>query len=87
MNQQALNNVCQQVYRRFPEVSGSQPKVQTRADNQFLLIFNGAAKAVDGRKIAHTVRVVASPDGKIVKVTTSRYQEALCISISFLASS
>lgn len=72
MNQQVLNSVCQQVYRRFPAVSGSQPKVQPRAGDQFLLIFNGAAKAADGRKIAQTVRVVVSQDGKIVKVTTSR---------------
>jgi hypothetical protein len=72
MNQQVLNSVCQQVYRRFPEVSGSQPKIQPRPGDQFLLIFNGGAKAADGRKISQTVRVVANQDGKIIKVTTSR---------------
>ena len=67
-----LNQICEQVYRRFPQVSGSRPKVQSRPDHQYLLVFNGAAQAADGRKIAQTVRVVVSQDGKIGKITTSR---------------
>ncbi len=72
MNSQALANVCEQVYRRFPQVSGSRPNVQNRPGSQFLLIFRGSSRAADGRTIAHTVRVVASEAGKIIKATTSR---------------
>ncbi len=72
MNQQFLENICKQVYRRFPEVSGSRPDVQTRPGSQFLLIFRGSAKSMDGRTISHTIRVVASAAGKIIKMTASR---------------
>lgn len=72
MDRQALNSVCEQVYRRFPEVSGSQPKVQSRPNEQFLVVFTGVGHTADGRKITHTIRVVANQAGKIIKVSTSR---------------
>ncbi len=72
MNQQILANVCEQVYRRFPEVSGRRPSVQDRPGSQFLLIFRGTSRAADGRTIAHTIRVVASEAGKIIKMSASR---------------
>ncbi len=72
MNQSILARICDEVYRRFPQVAGSSPKVQRRPDESVLLIFTGKARAADGRAIAHTVRVVASPEGKILKTSTSR---------------
>jgi len=72
MNAQILANVCDQVYRRFPEVSGKRPTVQNRPGSQFLLIFRGVSRSADGRSIAHTIRVVASEAGKIIKITSSR---------------
>lgn len=72
MDRQLLNKVCNEIYHRFPEISGSEPKVQSRPDDQTLLIFNGSAKAADGHKIARTVRVVVNQTGRIIKVTSSR---------------
>jgi hypothetical protein len=72
MNPQILSSVCKQVYRKFPEVSGTQPKVQTRPEGNLHLVFTGMAKAADGHLIPRTVRVVINPDGKILRMTTSR---------------
>jgi len=72
MKQQTLTTLCNQIYRRFPEVAGSRPKLQDRPGEQVLLIFTGKAKTPDGHAITRTVRVVANLDGKIIKVTTSR---------------
>jgi hypothetical protein len=72
MNRQILDSVCSQIYRRFPEVSGSQPKVQSRPDDHALLVFQGKGKTADGKSITRTVRVVVDPAGKITKVSTSR---------------
>ncbi len=72
MDQQMISQICEQVYRRFPEVAGSRPDVQTRPGNQSLLIFRSAGKTADGRALARTIRVVASDAGKIQKITTSR---------------
>ncbi len=70
--QQTLASICEQVYRRFPEVVGIQPRVQDQGGDKLLLIFHARAKTSDGLSIPRTVRVVVSPDGKIVKMTTSR---------------
>jgi len=72
MERQQLTSICDQIYRKFPEVSGKQPKVQAQSDDRTLLIFTGAATAADGRKISRTVRVVVDRLGKIIKVSTSR---------------
>lgn len=72
MDRQTLNSVSEQIYRQFPEVSGSKPKVQDRPGNQYLIIFSGAGKTAEGRKITRTVRVVVDAAGKVLKVTTSR---------------
>ena len=72
MDSSAIDHVCQSVYRQFPELRGSHPTVRSQADGQFLLIFNGKAKAADGKTISRTVRVTASEKGGIVKLSTSR---------------
>lgn len=71
-NQPSLAGICEQVYRRFPEVAGVQPRVQNQPGDQLLLIFHGSGKTADGRSMPRTVRVVVSPAGKIVKMTTTR---------------
>lgn len=72
MNPQVLLSVCKQVYRKFPEVAGVQPKVQPRPEGSLQLVFSGTVKAADGHLIPRTVRVVINPDGKILRMTTSR---------------
>ncbi len=68
----SLSSIYEQVYRRFPEIAGTQPRVQEQPDDRLLLIFNGTARTADGRSIPRTVRVVVSATGKILKMTTSR---------------
>jgi hypothetical protein len=71
-NRQSIASICEQVYRRFPEVAGIQPRVQDQPGDQLLLIFHGSAKAADGKSIPRIIRVVVNQAGKIVKMTTSR---------------
>ena len=72
MEEKALNQVCQSVYRKFPELHGVRPSVKNQTTGNFLLIFSGSAKTEDGKTLKRTVRVTASESGKIVKLTTSR---------------
>jgi len=72
MDTHALDQVCKQVYQRFPALRGTHPQVQPYAEGQFLLLFNGSAKTADGRALNQTVRVVAGADGSIKKMTASR---------------
>ncbi len=72
MDSKTLDNICGQIYRRFPEVKGCRPKVSSMTSTQSLLIFTGKGQVPNGASISHTVRVVVSADGKILKTTTSR---------------
>jgi hypothetical protein len=80
MDDKHLDSICKQIYKRFPEVSGSLPKIQSQksplgsgdAASQYLLVFQGNRAAADGKSIHRIVRVVASEQGRILKVTTSR---------------
>jgi len=72
MDSSAVDQVCQSVYRQFPELRGAHPSVRNQAGGQFLLIFSGQAKAADGKTISRTVRVTANEKGSIVKLSTSR---------------
>ena len=71
MDRSLLNSICNQVYRKFPETNGAQPKVTSRPEDQFLLVFKAAVTTADGRSLPRTVRVVADARGKIIKMTTS----------------
>lgn len=72
MDSKLLKNVCDQIYKQFPEVKGSKPSVSSYSSTQFLLIFKGDAKTPDGHSISHSVRVVVNQDGMINKITASR---------------
>ena len=72
MESKIVEKISGQISRQFPEVAGAKPSVQSQGEENFLLIFKGSATTADGKKIARTVRVVATGSGKIVKVTTSR---------------
>jgi hypothetical protein len=71
MDQNLLTSICNQVYRKFPETSGVKPKVTTRPEDQYLLVFKTTATTADGRSLPRMVRVVADARGKIIKMTTS----------------
>ena len=71
MDRTLLTSICNQVYRKFPETSGVQPKVTARPEDQYLLVFKAKAITADGRSLPRTVRVVADARGKIIKMTTS----------------
>ncbi len=72
MDSKTVEKISGQVSRQFPEVAGVKPSIQAQGEENFLLIFKGSATLADGKKIARTVRVVATGSGKVVKVTTSR---------------
>jgi len=44
MEEKALNQVCQSVYRKFPELHGVRPSVKSQTTGNFLLIFRGVRK-------------------------------------------
>jgi hypothetical protein len=84
MDPKMVKSIAAQVYRRFPEFAGIQPKVRmqtapqaksTYAQPTYLLTFRSSATAISSTgeiSITRWVRVVVSESGKIIKITTSR---------------
>jgi hypothetical protein len=79
MDSKTIDGISQQIYRQFPGVSGGAPSVKaqpgpksTGVDSTYLLTFKGRAGSSDGPAFNRSVRVVATDQGRILKVTTSK---------------
>ncbi len=72
MDRSQLEKICQQIYRRFPELKNKQPKVTTQGNERYLLVFSSSGKTPDGKTVQQNVRVVADENGHILKTSTSR---------------
>lgn len=86
LDPKTLKKVSDQVYKRFPEVSGVKPSIRKQTGSQkskqtgnsgtnisnFLLTFRGKVDLGNGKKMDRWVRVVVDNRGKIIKMTTSR---------------
>ncbi len=80
MDASQIKSINQDVYRRFPEFTGVQPKVQKQTTSSkasgdlqtFLLTYKGQASLPGQKTLPRWVRVVANEQGKILKITTSR---------------
>ena len=85
MDPKTIESITKDIHRRFPEVAGIKPKVRkqprpksgqqklSKPDKQnYLLSFKANAKGPGGQVIPRWVRVVATPRGKIIKITTSK---------------
>lgn len=72
MDAKTLTAINEKVYRKFPEVKGKRPTKRSQPNDNTLLIYKGSGKAPNGTIIDRIVRVTVSPNGKIIKMSTSR---------------
>jgi len=80
MDASLIKTISQDIYRRFPEFAGIQPKVRVQATQSkasssiptYLLTYNSRISLPDHKTMPRWVRVVANEQGRILKVTTSR---------------
>ena len=81
MDPEIVEEICEKIYKKFPEVSGVKPKVRKQPvpkdapkprEPVYLVTFNTNARGPGGKVIPRWVRVAVSPNGKIKKTTTSR---------------
>jgi hypothetical protein len=77
MDEQMVQAVSREIYRRFPELQGKQPRVQSyRAGKSkpfvgYVFSYASLAMVAPGRQLAFNVRVITDEQGKIVKITAS----------------
>ena len=77
----AIEIISRSIYKQFPEFSGTKPKVRLQSSPQtsvsvktptYLLTFENKVSIAGGKNMTRWVRVTATKEGKILKVTTSR---------------
>ena len=80
MDKKIVTSINNKVYRRFPELNGKAPKIQsqnTRTKNAgslstYLFIYSGTVRISENKTMPRLVRVVVNEKGKILKISTSR---------------
>jgi hypothetical protein len=81
MDPEIIEEICEKIYQKFPEVRGVKPKVRKQTvpkdapkpkESVYLLTFNKKGRGPGGTAIPHWVRVTVTKSGKIKKTTTSR---------------
>jgi hypothetical protein len=76
METKYVKSISSQVYRQFPELSGVKPKVRLQSGegdrSKYLLTFSSRVELPQGKTLSRSVRVVASAQGSIIKITTSK---------------
>jgi hypothetical protein len=81
MDPKLHDSIVNQIYRRFPEFRGVQPKVRIQspaetkpvnAGTTYLYTFQKNVTTEGNKTLNRWVRVVVNQNGKILKVSTSR---------------
>jgi hypothetical protein len=76
METRILDDVIKQIHRRFPEMAGVRPKVQSQRAGQsngtYLLIFQNHVRVAGEKSMPRALRVVVDEKGQILKISTSR---------------
>jgi hypothetical protein len=81
MDPEIVEEISEKIYRKFPEVAGIKPKVRKQPvpkdapkpkQSTYLITFSSNVKGPGGKTIPRWVRVAVTPNGKIIKTTTSR---------------
>jgi hypothetical protein len=81
METKVIEMISTSIHRQFPEFAGTKPKVRLQSESKtgaksmaptYLLTYESKVQVAEGKTLARWVRVIATGEGKIIKVTTSR---------------
>ncbi len=74
MKKDSVEKITRTVVRQFPEMDGVRPivKLEDAGDDRYLVTYKGALDLPDGNTMKRIVRVVASRNGDVIRMSTSR---------------
>ena len=81
MDEKTIKAITLKVSRKFPEVGRVKPKVKkyippsdqkNATRGNFLLLYKTHVAGPGGRAIPRVVRVISTPEGRILKMSTSK---------------
>lgn len=71
MDQETVEIIKHKIVKQIPIIKGIDPEV-SKHGNDYLLVFKTINQTPDGLDLHQHVRVVATADGEIIKVSMSR---------------
>lgn len=75
MEPEAVERVCREVARTYPEMREVRPTVRREAQatqEMYVLTFKGKVALAGGKQLSRIVRATADGRGRIVRLSTSR---------------
>ena len=75
MEREAVERVCREVARTYPEMRDLKPTVRREtqaAQELYVLTFKGKVALPEGKQMSRIVRATADAHGRIVRISTSR---------------
>jgi hypothetical protein len=76
MDRSSISKLTRSVIRKYPEMESVKPSIKEQkkpgGGTQFLLTYKGKVKLPGGRTMSRIVRVVADPNGRLVRMSTSK---------------
>ncbi len=81
MDQKAIQSVCREVYRLYPQVAGKKPDVKRQTSSsetkspekdRYLLVFSKIGSKSTNTPVSIFVRVTADGHGRILKISSSK---------------
>ena len=80
MDQEIIESINRKIYRQFPEVKGTHPKVQKQgktsnvstASSTYLLVYSSKVTISGNRSMPRVIRVTVNESGTVLKISTSK---------------
>lgn len=85
MDPKVVQSISDEIYHRFPDLSGRKPRLQAVKPGQalpaglsttngarYLLVYSARITTSTGKQMPFSVRVVVDEQGKILKISSSR---------------
>lgn len=72
MDRGRLEEVKREVVRRYPELSGVEPKISPGAEGLTLLTFRAQVETPEGVRLALVVHATVDGQGRLLKLSASK---------------
>jgi hypothetical protein len=75
MDKKFVSKISKTVYKKFPELKGSTPRInqsKSPVNEEYVLVYKAHSTDIRGNTLPRSVRVVANAKGKIKRISTSR---------------
>lgn len=72
MDSAVINKINKEVFKKHPQMAGTNPRVSQQTDNRYLLLYTRKLEIAAGRSMEQTVRVTVDQQGNVLRMSTSK---------------